>query len=147
MRVILFSAALLVAAASPALAVEDQGGCASGFTVSGGFFSGKQYKTSSSLPGVSGQLAFKRAYASLIKKGYQIVESDKDVGVISASQQVISTSGGKVAPLNILVEPDANAGSKVNFTFSTAGGLMASEDGVRDEFCKITSDIVASSGI
>ena len=125
--------------AAPSSAADDQGGCASNFSVSGSFFTGKQYKTNVVLPGVGREIAFKKAYASVVKKGYQVTHSDKDVGVISVSQQV--TGSAKTAPLNILVEPDGT-GSKINFSFSTAGGLSAAEGAVRDEFCNITSDVL-----
>ncbi|TCV79199.1 hypothetical protein [Sulfurirhabdus autotrophica] len=104
--------------------------------------SGKQYKTSAALTGISADKAFKKAYASVVKKGYQIVQSDKNMGMISAAQQVSHSQGGKTAPLNILVESDSSTGSTLTFSFSTAGGLMASEDTVRDEFCKITNEVL-----
>ena len=117
--------------------------CAANFSVSGNFFAGKQYKTSATLPGVRAETAYKKAYASLVKKGYQITHADKDVGMISAAQQVSFSQGGKTAPLNILIEAVPRAGSKITFSFSTAGGLTASGDTVRDEFCKITSEVLA----
>jgi hypothetical protein len=92
---------------------------------------------------VKAETAFKRAYASLVKKGYQITHADKDVGMISAAQQVSFSQGGKTAPLNILIEAATRAGSKITYSFSTAGGLSASEDTVRDEFCKITNEVLA----
>jgi len=143
MRVLSIVLTLSASFIVPAFAAEDQGGCVSNFSVSGSFFTGKQYKTSVVLPEVSSQTAFKKAYASIVKKGYQITQSDKDIGVISASQQVTGSKGGKTAPLNVLVESDSGAGSKIDFSFSTAGGLMAPEDAVRDEFCKITSEILS----
>ena len=49
-------------------AADTQEECAAKFSESGSFFSGKQYKTSASLPGVKTGIAFKRAYASTVTK-------------------------------------------------------------------------------
>lgn len=132
----------LLSTVSTSYAADAQEECAANFSESGSFFAGKQYKTSASLPGVKTEIAFKRAYASIAKSGYQITQADKEVGVISAAQQVSFSQGGKTAPLNVLIQPESNTNSKVAFSFSTAGGLKASSDTVRDEFCKITNDIL-----
>jgi len=114
--------------------------CAANFVTSGSFVSGKTFTTNAPLPGVSKDAAFGKAYASLAKKGYQIVQSDKGAGVISAAQAVSFSKGGKNAPLNIVVQGEGK-GSSVSFTFSIAGGLSASEDTVRNEFCRITGEM------
>jgi len=133
--------ASVLSVASTAWASDAEGDCAKNFAVSGSFFAGKQYKTSASLPGVRTDLAFKKAYAYVVKAGYQVTHSDKEVGVISAAQQVSYSGGGKTAPLNVLIESDANSGTKIALSFLTAGGLSASEDAVRNEFCGIVNDI------
>jgi hypothetical protein len=143
-----FAISLVIAAvvssvlAVPTYAADDQGGCTTNFSVSGNFLSGKAYKTTVALPKASSRIAFKKAYASLVKSGYQIVQSDKEIGSISASQQVTAPDGGKSAPLNIQVDSASGSGSKLVFTYSTSGGLWASEDSIRDAFCKITSDVL-----
>jgi hypothetical protein len=86
--------------------------------------------------------AFKKTYTTVVKHGYQITQSDKETGIISAAQQVSYSSGGKTAPFNLIVEAAGN-GSSVSFSFATAGGLMASADTVRDEFCKMSDEIGA----
>jgi hypothetical protein len=138
LAIVLLSSAIV----APSFAADDQGGCASNFSVSGNFLTGKGYKTTVALPKLSSRIAFKRAYASLTRNGYQIVQSDKEIGSISASQQVTAPDGGKSAPLNVLVESVSGAGSKIVFTYSTSGGLFAPEDSIRDEFCKITGDVL-----
>jgi hypothetical protein len=101
---------------------------------------GKRFSTHSPLPGASKDAAFAKAYASLAKTGYQIVQSDKNAGVISAAQSVSFSSGGKTAPLNVVIQGDAK-GSSVSFALSISGGLVASEDAVRDEFCRIAGEM------
>lgn len=139
-RFTLFAPLLFSALSGLAIADDDVGGCKTNFSVSGSFLSGKQYKTQLGLPKLSQEAAFKKTYAVVVKHGYQVTQSDKDAGVISAAQQVSYSSGGKSAPFNIIVEA-AGDGSNVSFSFATAGGLMASADTVRDEFCKMADEI------
>jgi hypothetical protein len=139
MRITFLAAALSVVIATPSFAADDQGGCASKFSASGG-----QYKSSVVLPEVSSQTAYKKAYTSLVKKGYQITQSDKDIGVITASQPakgVLGMANGQFNVFNVLIESDSGAGSKIEFSFSV-GGAWTSSDAVRDEFCKLTSEIL-----
>ena len=114
--------------------------CESNFASSGNFFSGKQYTTSVSSSSISKDDAYTKAYAAVVKGGYQVVSSDKDVGAISAAQSVSYSEGGKSAPLNLLVEAGASGGSKLTLRFSTAGGLAASSKAVIQEFCRISTE-------
>ncbi|MEJ8856819.1 hypothetical protein WKW79_19750 [Variovorax robiniae] len=118
--------------------------CAANFASSGSFISGKKFSTQVPLPGVSKDTAFTKAYGSLAKTGYQIVQSDKGAGVISAAQGVSFSKGGKSVPLNVVVQSEGK-GSSVAFSFSITGGLSASEDAVRDEFCRIAGEMGAKS--
>src|ERR1039458_2011747 len=104
------------------------------FTESGSFFTGKKYSTWQEFPDVSTANAFKRAYAFIAKNGYTIISSDKDTGVISATQNVISQAA-KTVPFSILVEDLGHGGSKVTITFSLSGGMVSS--GVRGFFAKV----------
>lgn len=140
---ILIASVSVAACASFSTASTDIGGCTTNFAASGSFLSGKQYKTSADLPDIAPDAAFKKAYITVAKHGYQITQSDKEVGSISAAQEVSYSKGGKTAPLNLIVEAAPPSGSKISFSFSTAGGLMASGDTVRDEFCKIASEVAS----
>ena len=129
-------------------ATQAQGGapvaqapCAANFVVTGNLLSGKQFKSSAPLPKLTPDNAYKKAYAAVVAKGFQLHSADKDMRMISANQQVSYSNGGKTVPLNILIQPDSARGSVVLFTFATAGGLIASEDTVRDVFCQLTNDI------
>jgi hypothetical protein len=94
------------------------------------------------LSDVSSQIAFRKALASVTKKGYKIANSDEKVGVISATQ---TTSGDRTMPLELHIESVSGTGTKIDFSFSIASGILASEDGVRNEFCKITSAVLSNT--
>lgn len=124
----------------------NQGGsstCAKNFAVTGSFFSGKQMRAASSLPNVAPDLAYKKAYAEVVKRGWQIVQADKDMRMISANQNVSYSKGGKTVPINVMIEAEKGGGkgSNIILTLNIPGGLMAPEDAVRDDFCAIAQTV------
>lgn len=124
-------------------AVNDIGECASNFSVTGSLFSGKQFKTSAVLPEVSSQIAFRKAHAAITKiHEYKITNSDEKVGIISVIQEL---SSGRIIPLELHIESVSGAGTKIDYSLSLAAGMITSEDGVRNEFCKITSAVLSSA--
>ena len=139
------SAPQAVPTSSSTAATRGISTCASGFTVTGSFFTGKQMKASTVLPTTSADIAYRKAYAEIVKRGYQIVQADKEIRMISANQAVSFSKGGKTVPVNVLIESDgaSGKGSRILISVNLPGGLVASEDSVRDEFCDI-SKIVGS---
>lgn len=115
--------------------------CARNFQVEGDFFSGKQFKTSVPLPNMNPDVAYRKAYTSLVARGWQIVHTDREVRMISASQQVSGSSGGKTVPFNVIVMSDTKQMPTVMFTFKMSSMLLASEDGYKKIFCEIAADI------
>ncbi|MFV0478560.1 MAG: hypothetical protein ACK5ME_12115 [Parahaliea sp.] len=125
------------ALSAPVLAEEP---CESHFTKEGGFFKGTTFKTWADIKGISSSQAYKKAYLHLSKEGWKIVSSDKDIGIISASQDV-SFGEGKTAPLNVVVE-ESGSGTKISISFSLSGGVMSPSSAVKDSFC----DIITAAG-
>jgi len=136
MKKILFIAAFVFS--SSALGASNA--CEANFVEDGGFFSGKTFKTWGEFPQVGTAKAYKKVYLFTVKNGYKIVQADKEMGIISASQDV-SYGEGKTAPLNIVVEESGKAGSKVSMTFSTSGGVVAPSDAVKDYFCQTLAEV------
>jgi hypothetical protein len=130
------AATFLSLASSLALAAPED--CASNFSVEGNFFKGKVYKTSAELPAVKPEAAFRKAYLFTSANGFTIASSDKEMGVISASQSV-SYGEGKSVPLNIQIEPVGN-GSKISILYSTSGGVTSPEDAVKKHFCSTIAE-------
>ncbi len=109
--------------------------CESHFTKEGGFFKGTIFKTWADIQGVEADQAYKKAYLHLSKEGWKITSSDKDIGIISAAQEV-SYGEGKTAPLNVIIE-DVGNDSKISISFSLSGGVVSPSNAVKESFCKI----------
>jgi hypothetical protein len=114
--------------------------CRENFTVEGGFFSGKTYKTWSAFENIPAAKAFKQVYRYTVKDGWHVSSADENLGVISASQ-VVSHGQGKTAPLNIVVEELGKTGSKVSITYSTSGGVFSPDDAIQKQFCAILQEV------
>jgi hypothetical protein len=111
----------------------DEATCIANFKTTGSFFSGKQYQTWLTLGNVVKNDAYTKIYGSLVKDGWKIGQTDKEVGVITASQEV-SYGEGKNAPLNILIETEG-AQTKATATFTTSGGVAAKAANVQKSLC------------
>ena len=88
-------------------------------------------------------VAYKKALAEVAKRGWQVISSDKEVRMISASQNVSLSSSGKTVPFNILISDEKGKGTTISFTFSISGGLAASEDNVVKTFCDFTKNVAS----
>ena len=130
------------ATASTAIAPAAQSACAVSFAVTGSFFTEKQFKAAATVSDAAPDVVYRKAYAEVVRRGYQIIQADKEVRIISASKGVAFSRGGKTVPINVQVEGEkSKKGSIVSFTLTLPGGLATSEDGVRDEFCSIAKAI------
>lgn len=108
--------------------------CETNFTKEGSFFKGKTFKTWAEIEGVSSTDAFKKIYQHIAKDGWKISSSDKEMGIISAGQDV-SYGNGKTAPLNVIIE-ESGENSKVSISYSISGGVSSPEKAVIESFCK-----------
>ena len=136
---------IIVSAATPGWAASEP--CETNFTVKEGLFDKKIYKTWQEFPIIPLKTIYRRTYRSLVKDGWIINLTDKEGGVISASQLEGSPGeGGKVASLNIFIENAETYGSllgsvKVSMILSVPSSLHAHEHMVRMNFCAVLSDI------
>lgn len=117
--------------------VEDKRICAKNFTVTGNFFSGKQYKSYQELSGVSESRAFKSVAQYMATQGWTVVNTDAELGVLTATRGAVGSNTAKTLPLNILVKEVGGGKVRIETTFSTSFGLVTSADGQKDELCKI----------
>ena len=85
---------LLILAFASTLSWAGSEPCETNFTVKDGLFDKKIYKTWQDFPIVPIQSIYRRAYKSLVKDGWIINLTDKEGGVISASQLAGSSGEG-----------------------------------------------------
>ncbi|MAZ66374.1 MAG: hypothetical protein CMF25_04630 [Kangiellaceae bacterium] len=115
------------------LETTDTRACAQNFTYDGSFLAGRTFKTKDIVKGVNPKTAIKRAAKYTAEDGWNIANIDKEMGIISASQNV-SFGDGKTAPLTISVD-SSSGGSEVRMSYSISGGVTAPVDAVKDHFC------------
>lgn len=123
------------------LQTSDQRPCAQNFTFEGSFITGHTFKTNDFVSGVSKAEAMERGAKFTMADGWTITHTDKDLGIIGASQNV-SFGQGKTAPLNIGVD-EKTGGVNVNMSYSISAGVASPVEAVKDHFC---STIAAISG-
>jgi hypothetical protein len=121
----------LICFASGAFAADEP--CIANYTVNGSFLKGREFTTWQKFSDVTRPVAYQRIYAGLVKYGWKIGQTDKEMGVVSASQEV-AFGQGKSSQFNVLIEEE-NGGIKVTETFTTSGGLIATEKNVQTMFC------------
>ena len=109
--------------------------CVRNFKKEGSFFTGYSFSSFADVPGVTTSKAFDLLLPGLASRGYQIVNSNKEAGVISMSQAVISTAG-KTIPFNMIVRK-TTGGVKLEAKVQLTGGQAAPSASVQKEFCEI----------
>lgn len=153
MKIVVLAAALGVLAGcasqstvppQSATSVSQLGACATNFTTEGGFWSGTRYSTFDEFPKKTVSGAFDALLRSVAASGYQINSSNKEAGMISASQTV-SYGQGKTAPLNFVIQKSSQSGIRVDVSFTMSGGVAASTDAAQKEFCKLLASVGQST--
>lgn len=117
------------------LAPNDSRFCAKNFTHEGSLMTGKVYKTNGIIYGADKNSAFAKIIKHIAMDGWHILNSDKELGMINASQTV-SFGKGKTAPLNVSID-QVNNDVKVSVSFSTSIGVHSPAEAVMESFCEI----------
>ncbi len=133
MKTMLIVLAMLV----PSVSMAGQP-CRDHYTQEGSFIKGRTFKSWQEYPALPPAQAFKKAYQKVLGDGFKIITADKEMGAISAQQNV--TGSDKTVPLNVLVE-EQGKGSKVSLTFATSGGLAVGQEAVQGGMCDILEAI------
>ena len=110
--------------------------CLAHYTAEGSFWSGRTFRSYEDFKGVNKNTAFKRIAQHLAASGWKVVNSDKDTGIISASQDVIDGKGQAV-PFNVVVQDKTDGTLRVKTSFALTGGLSASKGDIQKEFCGV----------
>jgi len=114
--------------------------CVTNFSVDGGFWTGRQFKTFQVFPKASKSSAFDDLLPAIASIGYQIKVSDKENGLISGSYAV-ALGKGETNPLSALIKANQSGGVRVDLVFSINATGIVSTDSVRDEFCNILAKV------
>ncbi len=99
---------------------------------------GTTYRSHADFSGMSREIVFEKAAQSLAADGWQITNTNKDVGLITAIQQAID--GGRNSSLNTVVKQE-NDKVRVELTFSLGAMMKSPDNSVRDGFCKVLGGI------
>lgn len=135
--VTLFVAGMLTGCASegPVTATNDTRPCATNFAVKGSFVAGQTFTSFEERPGANKTVVYERVVRSLTTKGYNVTNSNKDLGIVSALNPIIMGKGSR-ATLNVAVS-DSQSRVRVDTTFAIPGLTGTSTSAVREEFCVI----------
>ena len=118
----------------------DHRTCAKNFSVSGSFLSGRKYRSYQDFTGISESKAFTKVAQHIATNGWNIINTDKSLGMITATQGVVG-GPGKTVPLNVVVKKTDSSNVRVECVYSLSPGLMTSADGVKDGFCQIIESV------
>jgi hypothetical protein len=81
---------------------SDTRPCVANYSTEGNLWVGKQFKTYEDFPKLEKNAAFDKLVGSIASSGWQMENSNKDLGIISASNTV-SYGEGKTVPLNAVI--------------------------------------------
>lgn len=96
----------------------DNRPCVANYSTEGNFWTGKQFKTYEDFPTLEKNASFDKLVASIASSGWQVANSNKDLGIISASNTV-SYGQGKTVPLNAVITNLKPRGIRVELVFYT----------------------------
>jgi len=116
-----------------------QSDCAPNFTEEGNIFTGKMYNSFKDFPNASKEKAFDRVLSTVASRGWQVINSNKDIGLISVAQGVVGGKGS-TSPMNVMIN-SAGKGIRVEITRKVDGGQIASSDGIANTFCAIFNSV------
>ena len=126
-----FAAGTAVAADAPKL------GCEANYKQEGGFFAGRRFSTFDVLPGVAKDVAFKRVYAEMMKSGFKVTSSDRELGMLAADYVTTHEGAAVSLPMNVAIEPEGKGAIKVSISKTTPGGYATSREFQIRQMCAV----------
>jgi len=128
-----FVAALALLASGPAFA--DIAQCDANYRQEGSFLTGRRFTTYGDVP-IAPAKVFKTLYAEVLKTGFRVAASDKDMGTINAEQLTSDGAQPVTIPWNIIIEAK-NGGSRITVAKSTPPGYATSEKAQHAMMCSV----------
>ena len=118
--------------------------CVANFSIQGGFWAGQKISTFQEFPTKTVAGAFDILLPAIATRGFQIVSSSKEAGLISASSGVGWSRGGKTIPLNVTTKKLAPSGGRVDIVLFASGGLVTHNEQIQAGYCELMA-LVAQS--
>jgi len=142
--IVVFMVMLFISVLSSGVSLADEewtskSDCVQNFKEEGSFFTGKTYKSFKDFPNVSKEKAFDMILPTVASKGWAIGNTNKELGLISASRGVVHGKGS-TTPLTVLIRT-MEKGVRVELLIHSTGGLITSVDAIVDHYCAIYSSI------
>ena len=131
-----------VLAEDSADAAATKPGCEVNYKQEGSFFGGRRFSTSDVMAGVGKDDAFRRIYAELVKSGFKVGNSDKEMGMLTTEYVATHNNASITLPLNVVIEP-AEKDIKVTVNKTTPGGYATSREFQIRQMCEV---IAAAKG-
>lgn len=128
-------ALLLLAASAPALAETT---CESSFQKKGNALTGTTYTAAVSLPGLSVKSAIGQMSVIAKNSNMDVLTEDAEAGAMLIEEPQAATH--KTIPIIVSATNDANVGT-VGMTVKLNAGAFAKADGIRDEMCKLLTQL------
>lgn len=135
MRISTIAVAALLFAAGAAQAEPAAPQCQVNYKQEGGLLTGRRFTTFADVD-VPPAKAFKTLYGEVLKTGFRMASSDKDMGTLNAEQLTNYDGQAVTIPWNILIEAHG-AGSRITVAKSTPPGYPTSEKGQRLMMCSV----------
>ena len=104
---------------------------------------GQTFTSFEERPGANRNTVYERVVRTLTTKGYNVTNTNKDLGIVSALNPIVMGKGAR-ATLNVAVS-DSQSRVRVETTFVIPGLTSTSTSGVREEFCVILRDAFATT--
>ena len=121
----------------------DNRPCVANYSTEGNVLTGKQFKTYEDFPTLEKNASFDKLVASIAIAGWQVTNTNKDLGIISASNAV-SYGKGRTVPFNAVITNLKPRGIRVNLVFTLSGGMLISADAIQEDFCKHLASVSKS---
>jgi len=114
----------------------DQRNCTKNFTLAGSEARGLSYSSHDEFPALSRKEAMQNVIAYMFSRGWTIFNTDTDLGIVSATTDVIH-SDGRTAQFSVVISEQRNGSTQVECSTYTAGNQQAYEDILKREFCRL----------
>ena len=114
----------------------EQPNCMKNFALSGSEARGLSYNSQDEFQGLSRKEAMQKIIAYMFSQGWTIFNTDTDLGVVSATTDVMH-SDGRMAQFSVVITEQRDGATRVEVSTYTGVNQQAYEDILKREFCRV----------